>query len=350
MADDRQLAIPGTTELAPHNPAIDVLHRALEAWEMVRTGPFARSTKIAYERAYQRYAEWCQIASVREPLPVTGERLVAYLNWLRHQHAPSTVLQHAAAISSLDAWQRTTPENPRPVSVLQSTYYRRWLGAWQREDPAAFGARRKAPVFRRHDLERVLSVLDTPTPGAAVHAWSARAARDRALWLIGIAGALRSDNLAKLRAEDLTRVPEGLVVLIRSSKTDQIGAGRVIGIEPSAVHTLCPVRAWEGWLRERGEWSGPAFVAISRSGEVQRSLTTRSIQSILQRTASRAGVHVSSHSLRRVFASTTTHKRVPVDRIMAQAGWARFETLREYLDRADLWRDNPTRGLFEGDW
>ena len=52
-----------------------------------------------------------------------------------------------------------------------------------------------------------------------------RASRDRALLVLGFAGAFRRSELVALQAEDLTEVPDGLRVLIRHSKTDQEGQG-----------------------------------------------------------------------------------------------------------------------------
>ncbi len=54
--------------------------------------------------------------------------------------------------------------------------------------------------------------------------------RDRALLLIGFAGALRRSEIAALEAEALEQVHEGLVLTVTRSKTDQEGAGRQVGI------------------------------------------------------------------------------------------------------------------------
>jgi len=49
-----------------------------------------------------------------------------------------------------------------------------------------------------------------------------RARRDCALLLVGFAGAFRRSELCAIDCTDLARVPEGLVVALRRSKTDQI--------------------------------------------------------------------------------------------------------------------------------
>ncbi|WP_157272018.1 hypothetical protein [Azohydromonas aeria] len=63
--------------------------------------------------------------------------------------------------------------------------------------------------------------------------------RDRALLLLGFAGAFRRSELVPLQVEDLERLPQGLRVTSRRSKTDQEGSGQVIAIARGEV--LCPV-------------------------------------------------------------------------------------------------------------
>jgi hypothetical protein len=73
--------------------------------------------------------------------------------------------------------------------------------------------------------------------------------RDRALLLVGWAGAFRRSELVALVVEDLEPTDDGVVVTIRRGKTDQEGAGRQVGI-PYGSTTLCPVRGRAGtiWL------------------------------------------------------------------------------------------------------
>src|SRR5207302_429574 len=55
-------------------------------------------------------------------------------------------------------------------------------------------------------------------------------ARDRALILLGFAGAFRRSEIAGLDLEDCSFSKDGLTITLRRSKTDQDGAGRKIGI------------------------------------------------------------------------------------------------------------------------
>ncbi len=67
--------------------------------------------------------------------------------------------------------------------------------------------------------------------------------RDRALILVGFAGAMRRSELAALDVSDVTFIDKGIEILIRRSKTDQLGVGHVLAIQYGSSIETCPVRA-----------------------------------------------------------------------------------------------------------
>jgi integrase len=72
-----------------------------------------------------------------------------------------------------------------------------------------------------------------------------RGQRDRALLLVGWAAALRRSELAALRVDDVRFEPEGAVLTIRRSKTDQDAAGATVAVPfggRSDVPGACPAR------------------------------------------------------------------------------------------------------------
>jgi site-specific recombinase XerC len=91
--------------------------------------------------------------------------------------------------------------------------------------------------------------------------------RDRALLLIGFAGALRRSELCAINCADIERVPQGIVITLNRSKTDQSGQGRKIGI-PYARGVVCLVHALDGWLSASGISAGPVFRSVTRHGHV----------------------------------------------------------------------------------
>ena len=74
---------------------------------------------------------------------------------------------------------------------------------------------------------------------------SLRALRNRAVLLLGFAGAFRRSELVALNVEDLEETPEGLLITIRRGKTDQEGLGRKVAIPRGAI--ACPIEALKAW-------------------------------------------------------------------------------------------------------
>jgi integrase len=72
--------------------------------------------------------------------------------------------------------------------------------------------------------------------------------RDRALILLGFAGAFRRSELVGLDVDDCAFGKDGLTVTLRRSKTDQEGAGRKVGIPYGSNPETCPVRTMQAWI------------------------------------------------------------------------------------------------------
>ena len=81
--------------------------------------------------------------------------------------------------------------------------------------------------------------------------------RDRALLLLGFAGAFRRSELVALNVADIAEEAAGLRITIRKSKTDQEGQGQTVAIARGATH--CPVAALKAWLAAAGIVDGPLF-------------------------------------------------------------------------------------------
>jgi integrase len=87
--------------------------------------------------------------------------------------------------------------------------------------------------------------------------------RDRALLLLGFAGAFRRSELVALNVEDLEADAAGLRIHIRHSKTDQEGLGATIAVVKGSI--ACPVAALRVWLEAAGITSGPYSARSGRA-------------------------------------------------------------------------------------
>src|ERR671936_1175845 len=83
--------------------------------------------------------------------------------------------------------------------------------------------------------------------------------RDRALLLLGFAGAFRRTELVSLDVADLEFTRAGLIVTVRRSKTDQEGKSRRLGIPFGSSEATCPVRSLQAWLEVARISDGPVF-------------------------------------------------------------------------------------------
>jgi integrase len=88
--------------------------------------------------------------------------------------------------------------------------------------------------------------------------------RDRALLLLGFAGAFRRSELVALDVSDIEETPDGMKVTIRPSKTDQEGAGQVVAIPFGKI--ACPISALKEWTAAAGIQSGAIFRSVNRHG------------------------------------------------------------------------------------
>jgi integrase len=170
------------------------------------------------------------------------------------------------------------------------------------------------------------------------------AARDRALVLIGFAGAFRRSELVALDVEDVQVTGDGLVMMLRRSKTDQQGEGRKVGIPYGSTFDTCPVRAIKSWMDGSGITSGPLFRGVNRHGGLQdRRLTDQSVALVVKRYAQAAGLdpaNYAGHSLRAGLVTTAAIAGVSERAIMKQTGHKSTNMGRRYIRDASLFREN----------
>lgn len=173
--------------------------------------------------------------------------------------------------------------------------------------------------------------------------------RDRALLLLGFAGALRRSELVALDHDDLQITREGVIVTLRRSKTDQDGLGRQIGIPSGSNPLTCPVRAVQAWLEIATISEGPLFRAVHRQATISdRCLSGRSVALIVKRRAHLAGLDattVSGHLLRAGLATSAAAAGVSERVIAEQTGHKSMTVLRTYIRVRSLFTENAASAV-----
>ena len=173
--------------------------------------------------------------------------------------------------------------------------------------------------------------------------------RDKALVLVSYGAALRRSETAALTVEDLTFCPEGLILAIRRSKTDQEAAGRTIGI-PRSDKSTCAVRALTIYIDTAGIRSGAIFRKVDQVGRLSpNGLHSDSIGRLVKKIAARAGLKniaaISGHSLRSGCVTECARNGVPTYLIKRQTGHKSSKMLDRYIRLGEMFTRNAASGL-----
>ena len=167
--------------------------------------------------------------------------------------------------------------------------------------------------------------------------------RDKALLLVGFFGAFRNSELVGLNIEDVEFTPEGAILTLRKSKTDQEGRGREVAIGYAKRPELCPVRALQTYMATLGRNTGPLFVSMRKSQYTQSRLSTYAVALIVKDYADRIGLdprQFSGLSLRAGFVTTAALMGATEDEIALQTGHKSPTAVWRYIRRASLFERN----------
>ncbi|MEP0546341.1 MAG: site-specific integrase [Rhodothermales bacterium] len=306
----------------------------------------AENTKRAYRADWRCFRSWCGEHG-RDALPASPETVTLYI---ADKAAPSdgsealkvsTLERRLAAISQAHRMSGL----PSPASTREEPLHSVWAGLVR-----TLG-RAKDKVAPALTADVVAMVEALPTLERPDGTWepTVSARRDRALLLLGFAGALRRSELAALTVSDLAFGADGLRVRLRRSKADQEGAGAVLGIHYGERPLSCPVRAVREWIRFFAITEGPLFRAVDRHGNVgDTALAPGSVARIVKRAASRAGLDPTAyagHSLRAGFATQAAKAGAHERSIMRHTRHKSERVLREYIREGQLFDENPTDDL-----
>jgi integrase len=168
--------------------------------------------------------------------------------------------------------------------------------------------------------------------------------RDRAMILLGFAGAFRRAELVSLNVADIQQTQKGLLITLRKSKTDQEGRGKKKAIPNGQREETCPVRAYQAWIKASGITKGPVFRGVDRHGNLlPKRCCGEAVAIVLKRAAEKAGLDptvFAGHSLRAGLVTQAIIAGVPIHKIMEQTDHKSERMLREYIRDAEVWRDN----------
>lgn len=289
----------------------------------------APATRTAYQADWLDFTSWCDEHQVVS-LPADPASVARYVADLADRGLKvATIRRRVTAITV--AHQARELEPP-----TRSLVVRKMLAGVRRRYGVAQDA--KAPLLP-DDLRAMLDHIDD----------SLRGTRDRAMLLLGFAGAFRRSELVALEVADLQFRREGLVVNIRRSKTDQEGEGAQLGIPRGRDKRLCPVRAVEAWIAAAGLQEGPLFRPVNRHGHVKAAaLKDVEVWRLVKRLAAACGydpADYGGHSLRAGLATAAAQAGAEERDIMRQTRHKSERMVRRYIRGAKLFDRNAADGL-----
>jgi integrase len=282
-------------------------------------------TLKAYKTDWEDFTAFCRRAAFLS-LPAQPETIALYLAEMADEgHKPATMSRRLAAVSKM----HSAAGYESPTAMRNACVKETWDGIKRLK-----GTRQNAKAAA---TTQYLKLMLEQVPNSLI------GIRDRALLLVGFAAALRRSELVALHLEDVQFVPEGIVLVIRKSKTDQEGAGAKIGVHTGRGQMTCPVRALREWISVARIETGPLFRSINRHGTIGSNLTDQVVALLMKKYATAAGLDptlFSGHSLRAGCATSAAIAGAGERDIQVQTRHKSVVMLRRYIRDGNLFRNN----------
>lgn len=282
----------------------------------------ADSTKIAYKGDWKIFNQWCE--SFHEiAFPATPSTIAKFLTQQTLDGIAHPTLNRRLAAIKL-RHESGGVESPTKDPLI----YKVMRGIKRTQKRAVV---KKAPATAER-LEAMLSSCSDSTLEL----------RNKALLLLGFAGAFRRSELVALKLEDIEKTPDGIRVTIRHSKTDQEGKGETIAI-PNGTRFRIVDTLFE-WIKRANIYSGYIFRSVLKNGRVQdKALMPKDVARIIKRYAFNAGLTVSDfagHSLRAGFLTSAAKAGASIHKMMETSRHKSIETLAGYVRSENLFENH----------
>ena len=226
---------------------------------------------------------------------VTADHIRSYLAELMKTAKRATVQRRLSAIKAFFRYRETTLAEPSPARSIRSPKNMRGLPS----------------ILQQDEVRRLIEVAPGDSSVAAI--------RDRAIFETLYSAGLRVSELVGLNWRDIDE--ELGMVMVRSGKGNK---DRLVPLGEPALDALL---TWRRAMPIAWEPNGPVIVNL-RGGR----LTTRSVEMILQRRISAAGLssNITPHGLRHSFATHMLNNGADLRSIQEMLGHASLATTQRY--------------------
>ena len=286
------------------------------------------NTRKAYRSAIRQFEKW------GGRLPSDRDAVVRYLLARAEALNPRTLDLHLTAISQWHHYQGLIDPVSDPLVRKTMEGVRRTHGQ----------PKRKAKALRlEHVVQMVNHLRQLPD--------TKKKLRDIALVLTGFFGAFRRSELVAIQIGDLVWEPEGLLIRLSRSKTDQQAMGLVRAL-PFGAPGCCPAMAMKNWIELADINEGPVFRPVNRWDKVQpKALNPGGINQLLKTLGNACQFDfvpdLSSHSFRRGLSTSAAREKIDFEFIKKQGGWKSDATVWEYIEEGQQFTNNASFILLE---
>lgn len=334
----------GAVQTLPRPPALALelprgLSAELKPEEVEQAKAFlaagvSENTKRAYRADWEDWQSWCR-ARGAQALPASPENVAAYLSTIGQQLAPATVERRLAAIAKAHtASGYPTPTRTEIVGRMMAGI-RRTRGVRPMQKAAV-----TLPVLRA-----MVAGLPFTPPGL----------RDRALLVVGFAGAFRRSEYVKARVEDLRWHRDRVDLFLPRSKGDQEGEGTVVPLPLNpAEPDLCPGVVLRRWLQTAGITAGYIFRGWTDRRQTVLNpghLTESVVADVVKKGAARLGLDPATfgaHSLRAGFVTQALGDGAEATAVQRQTRHKDLRTLMGYQREVDPLKGNAAANIWRG--
>lgn len=313
-----------TTDLSLRNEESSLAaHQESEALRHYLQAATSDNTRKAYRSAIRQFEKW------GGRLPTDRDTVVRYLLSRAESLNSRTLDLHLTAIGQWHHYQGITDPVHNPLVRKTMEGIRRSHGQ----------PKRKAKALRLEHIAQMVNYLRQLPDSKKKH-------RDIALVLTGFFGAFRRSELTAIQVSDLMWEPEGLIIRLPRSKTDQEAMGLARAL-PFGAPGCCPATAIKDWMAVASVDEGPLFRPVNRWDQVQaKPLNPGAVNDLLKTLGTACQFEfvpeLSSHSFRRGLSTSAARERVDFELIKKQGGWKSDATVWEYIEEGQQLSDNAT--------
>ena len=298
--------------------------------ERIMGAHLANSTLVNYASCWKSFTQWCRAAG-RDSLPATTKTCIDHVAWcIANGFRLETAILRMKAVRHYHALAGMA--SPYDDSVREFFRCARRDLCERPQGKAALTLRQLTAISEAFSGSQAVADV-----------------RDRALVLLCFAAGWRCSELVSLDRNDVRWEPQGVVLYLAKSKTDQEGRGRSVGVPRGEKDLTCPLRALQEWIDVRGEWPGPLFTRLNNLAQPSKyRLDPDGVRRAVKRGLKAIGEDATdfgAHSLRAGMITAAVENGATETAIMQRTGHSSYEMIRRYTRPASVFRVDPLKGV-----